>query len=1238
MHCFTLQRTALSPARRLMIFLLAVFLTCGAVTASQAAVWYVRQEAAPGGDGTSWHSAFNNLAEAIAHATSWDEIWVKRGIYYLDSPLVMSETERMYGGFEGLLSETLENRDWRGNETVIDGQNSVRGIQIAGLAGGDGAVVDGFTIRNCRHTGDGGAVYVGTGNSPILRNCTFTNNAAQEGVSAGGGVCIKNDVGARIISCTFRSNTAIQGGAVYGDNCSPVIVNCVFHGNSAVNGGAIYHHNPTPVGGLTRWNSISNCTFYKNTAENGGAIYITPDTIYNIYNTILWGNTAGYGSQAYYFDGNGNSINAQFGVNHSCVQGGTAGLYPPALMSDGSWTDQSPGFFSPDYGDFRLRGSSTDFIDTGRTDAPYLDWTYVGGVDLAGEDRWTDGDGDAEGVPDLGAYEYLPGGPQYITWHVDGEAAGTGTGWSWDAALDNIAEAAQRAINGDEIWVKQGTYTLSAQISVNKSVHIYGGFSGTETQLNERDASAYLTVVNGNAAVTCFHISGGSPMVDGFTVTNGNDGFDGGGFYIGGASPTISNCIVTANTGTSYGGGFFVDIGAAPTISNCQITHNQANHGGGIYSEENCIITIQNSVISGNQSNSRGGGVYIQNGTLNVTGSQILENEVTGSHSGGGICVYNAALSISGCAISQNKAVYTGYGYGAGIAAYVSEHTPQTGVHISDCQFVENQAYYGGGLAVLYYGGQIAVHCLDCEFIGNQAGRLGGAVYGSGQEIEFDGCTFIGNTAQESGGAAHATGSVTYKNCFISQNQAFEDNGGGIYYAMSDTSLINCTVICNHAPGLGGGIFVGWEQAPTITNSIVWGNTAGQGGNGLYIPDDAAPAVSYSNLQSAVAGTGNISQDPLLAAATDGHLSEGSPCIDAADDSVAPAADIERHTRFGSGPDMGAYEYQGFTPVVLDHIEIGGPDEISELSGSQFNCTAHYSDGSSQDVTGDTVWTENSAFTAVSSTGYLAAGDIPAPLDQPIQLSARFGYQTDEHTVTIINDNPVSSLEIIGPYICTEGAAVNYTCLARLADGSAMDVTDTAAWENTYPIFAGRFFTPGIFTVYGNLSKNYAIEITASFGGRSDSRDVDVLNNVSFSGVEIVGPAEIFENDQADYECRANYSNGESEDFTAYVIWSENSDYAQIDGTGRLLTETVPSDQTCGLAAVYYGTSDTHAVLIKKRPPADFFTDFDLVYEHRVQGDTDVFSASDQSVASLSGGCGWKTAAAPAAPNGRWTP
>ena len=161
-----------------------------------------------------------------------------------------------------------------------------------------------------------------------------------------------------------------------------------------------------------------------------------------------------------------------------------------------------------------------------------------------------------------------------------------GCGDSWAAAFSTIQAAVDAAVDGQEIWVKEGTYQLLNEILVNKAIGIYGGFAGTEKKRDERNWAASETIVDGNYTTRCFNIMANA-TVDGFTITRGyyegeEEGGEkgGGGVYSNSASVAISNCKITGNTVSwwvSFGGGISNHGGL--DLTNCVITQNNAING-----------------------------------------------------------------------------------------------------------------------------------------------------------------------------------------------------------------------------------------------------------------------------------------------------------------------------------------------------------------------------------------------------------------------------------------------------------------------------------------------------------------------------------------------------------------------------------------------------------------------------------------------------------------------------------
>ncbi len=73
------------------------------------------------------------------------------------------------------------------------------------------------------------------------------------------------------------------------------------------------------------------------------------------------------------------------------------------------------------------------------------------------------------------------------------------SGSSWANATDDIAAAAADATRyRGELWFKEGTYKLEAPISLYSNVAFIGGFNGTETERNQADPSAHVTLLTGD--------------------------------------------------------------------------------------------------------------------------------------------------------------------------------------------------------------------------------------------------------------------------------------------------------------------------------------------------------------------------------------------------------------------------------------------------------------------------------------------------------------------------------------------------------------------------------------------------------------------------------------------------------------------------------------------------------------------------------------------------------------------
>ena len=109
----------------------------------------------------------------------------------------------------------------------------------------------------------------------------------------------------------------------------------------------------------------------------------------------------------------------------------------------------------------------------------------------------------------------------------------------------------------------------------------------------------------------------------------------GGGIYISGGSPVISNNIITANISAKvdgavvgYGSGIYV-VNGNPIITNCAFNGNSAGYGGGIYCTSTTLIVTNNTITANTATSGSGGGLYVSSSNVNVNDSIIWGNNST---------------------------------------------------------------------------------------------------------------------------------------------------------------------------------------------------------------------------------------------------------------------------------------------------------------------------------------------------------------------------------------------------------------------------------------------------------------------------------------------------------------------------------------------------------------------------------------------------------------------------------
>ena len=587
------------------------------------------------------------------------------------------------------------------------------------------------TVRNCvfshNSAGKGGAMYNmatrvfgpprGPGDpAPTVIHCTFLGNR-----SFGRGGAVANDLRTHptFIGCTFIDNaTGGKGGAIYNDfGCSPTLTHCLFVGNSAFQGGAIGNDGgSSPV--------ITCCTFTRNRAQDlGAALYQGSGPANNpvVTHCILWGDVCEAGPAEFF-----NWHHCRPEVTASCVQGGCAG--------EGN-VDADPKFIDPGKGDYRPAPDSPCPAAGYTAEAPK-------GVERPAQPPRNPPQPRAEQPPSK-----LPA--QTVVYVSAGERA-PHDGRTWATAYASLQQGIDHAwACGGDVWVARGTYEptpaadRSASFRLRPGVAVYGGFAGTETRRDERNAQANATVLSGDigkpgdAADNCYHVLVGADKatLDGFTVTGGNadgqaaDGKGGGMVnYLGerergpfgpvtGLSPRVVNCTFRDNRAVEGGAAYNFDR-CAPAFDRCTFVGNAADNGGAVVDRVGARTTIADCTFRRNRATWRGGAHYID---------------------------YGSRPTVSGCAFLEN----TTDGHGGAVYALTRasqlEHSAPT---FTDCAFTANRARLRGGAVA--GADDCLLQVTRCAFTGNHAGKGGGALSNDYRtHATLTACTFSANSADE---------------------------------------------------------------------------------------------------------------------------------------------------------------------------------------------------------------------------------------------------------------------------------------------------------------------------------------------------------------------------------------------------------------------------------------------------------------------------------------------------------
>lgn len=359
-------------------------------------------------------------------------------------------------------------------------------------------------------------------------------------------------------------------------------------------------------------------------------------------------------------------------------------------------------------------------------------------------------------------------------YHVAPEASENGESWEMPsdlrAALSNLAgHLAQGDCESGEVWIKTGTYTPGSDpddsFELSSGMTLYGGFSGNETTVGQRNLSQQTSTLSGDLendakaihVVSIVNQSSSEVRLDGLTIQGG---------------------AASGSGAQSLGGGLYA-LESRIRLVNVSFVSNEALSGGAL-AMEGGVLSVERGRFVSNTASADGGALFILDAALLVTGLEMVSNT---ADRGGGLFLQNAAeVRLENTQWLTHAARLGGAVFESGGASFI----------LTRAQFQSNQGFESGGALYLAL--------TSAPLIGNATFFDNAAPHGA--------CLFADSIAQVSIAGLTMTGNLP-------------GTGGSLEAVGSAVAVVN-SILWNNtreiATGAGGTVSVAWSIAPeTVT-------------------------------------------------------------------------------------------------------------------------------------------------------------------------------------------------------------------------------------------------------------------------------------------------------------------------------------------------------------------------------------------------------------------------------------
>jgi len=579
-------------------------------------------------------------------------------------------------------------------------------------------------------------------------------------------------------------------------------------------------------------------------------------------------------------------------------------------------------------------------------------------------------------------------------WYVRADASPVGAdASSWETATPFLQDALDAAQFGDTVWVSRGVYKPGsgtdryASFVLRNGIRVFGGFAGTETQLQQRDWEAHPTVLSGDIGApndstdNAYNIlyltkTGITTRIDGLVLERAN-------------ANNPDNVNVFAHQRGHSGSAIYLDGQGAGnfaylTMANCTLRNNRSDHFGALYANGRdngkATVRVENCRFENNNAFFKGGALVVENYALQPEALVVDGSVFTGNFGriGGGAfyAEHHQEIRVQACRFEKNY-VFAGGGGAVSLFGSNLSHT----VRFDDCTFSENFTtgnLDGGAIDYFPSNSVTGLRFFNCSFLKNKASEGGCVNILNGDSycpVLFEQCRFIQNTAGP-GSVMAATllaplGELRFRHCLFydnSENELFLAGDSG------DTVLIHNSILKKTG---GNAAFFNRNQALRVRSSLI-----------------NRPDCSHFGPAGLCDSTVIFNGNPFFADPLDGdfHLNPCSQAINAGDNALAAgiAVDLDGLPRIRAGRvDLGPYEHDlGFVPTSIVPASCpDSPDGAIVFGGS--NCAPIFMAWSMGSVFGtrtDSLVPGAYVFSFIDAAGHAAIDTVIVPSLPPLML------------------------------------------------------------------------------------------------------------------------------------------------------------------------------------------------------------------------------------------------------------